>query len=184
VCDDRVAKLYGSPRRDEYACRECQGLLYESQTYTQPMAKAFDRMRQSREQLREGVPTREALREYYESVQDTVEAFNGCMDDLDERFGEYGRETDRDRERINEDRLPSFEVWIDRQLSQMFGAGIRPYNRFGRCTATAKTTDERCRQPALGDHGKCYYHGGAPGSGLGEAKRQVETPQNTSQDVD
>lgn len=52
----------------------------------------------------------------------------------------------------------------------------RPYGQYGRCTATAKTTGERCRQPAVGPHGKRYYHGGAPGSGVGEDQtdRQAE----------
>ena len=34
------------------------------------------------------------------------------------------------------------------------------YGKHGRCEATAKSTDERCGQPAEGDHGKCRYHGG------------------------
>jgi hypothetical protein len=37
--------------------------------------------------------------------------------------------------------------------------------------ATAKTTGERCRQSATGEHDKCYYHGGAPGSGIGQTQR-------------
>lgn len=41
------------------------------------------------------------------------------------------------------------------------------YGEFGRCEATAKTTDERCGQPATGEHGKCYFHGGG-GSGASE----------------
>lgn len=32
---------------------------------------------------------------------------------------------------------------------------------YGRCTATSKTTGERCRRDAIGEHGKCRYHGGA-----------------------
>lgn len=38
------------------------------------------------------------------------------------------------------------------------------YGEFGRCDATAKTTGDRCGQPAIDEHGKCYFHGsgGAP----------------------
>ncbi|ELY86473.1 hypothetical protein C483_19520 [Natrialba hulunbeirensis JCM 10989] len=34
------------------------------------------------------------------------------------------------------------------------------YGRFGRCTATAKSTGKRCGRPAIGPHGKCGFHGG------------------------
>lgn len=37
------------------------------------------------------------------------------------------------------------------------------YGEFGRCEATAKTTGEQCGQPAIGDHGKCYFHGAGGG---------------------
>lgn len=36
----------------------------------------------------------------------------------------------------------------------------RDYGRHGRCEATAKSTGDRCRRPAVGSHGKCGYHGG------------------------
>lgn len=36
----------------------------------------------------------------------------------------------------------------------------RPYGKYGRCDATAKSTGERCGQPAEGEHGKCRFHGG------------------------
>lgn len=35
------------------------------------------------------------------------------------------------------------------------------YGEHGRCEALAKTTGERCRRHAVGDHGKCDKHGGA-----------------------
>src|SRR6056297_1805193 len=41
----------------------------------------------------------------------------------------------------------------------------RDYGEYGRCEATAKTTDERCGQPAEGPHGKCRFHGGASKKG-------------------
>lgn len=37
------------------------------------------------------------------------------------------------------------------------------YGEFGRCEATAKSTGEQCGQPAIGDHGKCYFHGAGGG---------------------
>lgn len=41
------------------------------------------------------------------------------------------------------------------------GGGGREYGRWGRCEAWARSTGERCRQEAMGPHGKCYFHGGA-----------------------
>lgn len=41
----------------------------------------------------------------------------------------------------------------------------RDYGEHGRCEATAKTTGERCGQPAEGPHGKCRFHGGASRKG-------------------
>jgi hypothetical protein len=38
------------------------------------------------------------------------------------------------------------------------------YGEHGQCEATAKTTGERCKRPAVGEHGKCDKHGGE-GSG-------------------
>lgn len=32
--------------------------------------------------------------------------------------------------------------------------------KYGRCQATAKSSGERCGRPAIGEHGKCGYHGG------------------------
>jgi len=43
------------------------------------------------------------------------------------------------------------------------------YGEYGRCEATAKTTDERCGQPAEGPHGTCRFHGG-------QSKRGEEHP--------
>lgn len=34
------------------------------------------------------------------------------------------------------------------------------YGEYGRCEATAKSTGERCGRPAIGEHGKCGFHGG------------------------
>ncbi len=48
------------------------------------------------------------------------------------------------------------------------------YGEFGQCEATAKTTGERCGQPATGEHGKCYFHGGG-GSGASEGNGNAIT---------
>jgi hypothetical protein len=170
-CYDRVGKLYVSQSRDTYVCRECEGLLYESQTYTPATMEAIERLENARTRLEEGWPTRDRLREYYDALSGQIGAFNSYMNRLDTMYGSDHVE----RHKLTT--LPPYEVWLDRQLSQIFGSGIRPYGHYGRCTATAKTTDERCRQPAIGEHGKCYYHGGAPGSGIGEDQRDHAAEQ-------
>jgi len=38
--------------------------------------------------------------------------------------------------------------------------GSPTYGEHGQCEATAKSTGERCRRPAIGPHGKCDVHGG------------------------
>lgn len=56
---------------------------------------------------------------------------------------------------------------------------------YGRCEATAKSTDERCGRAATGDHGKCNYHGGRAGApegndnGVGNAGGDGGPPGNT-----
>lgn len=161
ACGDRVGKLYASIRYVEYVCRACEELRYESQISRSPMREAVDRLEEARRELDGGRASRENLREYYDALSGQVDVFNAAMNALDDKYG--SEHLGGDRGELNT--LPPFEVWLDRKLSQLYGSEVRPYNRFGRCTATAKTTAERCRQPALGDHGKCYYHGGAPGSG-------------------
>lgn len=39
--------------------------------------------------------------------------------------------------------------------------GDRNYGEWGQCVATAKSTGDRCRGYAQGEHGKCSTHGGA-----------------------
>lgn len=39
------------------------------------------------------------------------------------------------------------------------------YGEHGQCDATAKSTGERCKKPAIGAHGKCDVHGGKSKSG-------------------
>jgi hypothetical protein len=75
--------------------------------------------------------------------------------------------------------LPPFEEWladVERRIyNELYG---RDYGEHGQCEATAQTTGERCRQPATAEHGKCYYHGGAAGSGAPEGN------QNAAADAD
>lgn len=47
----------------------------------------------------------------------------------------------------------------------------RRFGRYGQCTATNRN-GVRCGQHAMGEHGKCYYHGGAS-SGADEPHRPV-----------
>lgn len=42
------------------------------------------------------------------------------------------------------------------------------YGEHGQCEASAKSTGERCRRPAVGDHGKCDIHGGKTTAPRGE----------------
>lgn len=154
VCDDRVTTVYSDPRRDEFACRECQELIYESQTYSSPMAEAYQRLDDATERVHDGGLSREALREYYDARRNVTTTFNDTMRAI---TGDYGRETGSDM-----GHLPPFEEWLDDLFHRSLGVpGGRSYGWYGRCTATAKTTGERCRQPATGDHKKCHYHGGA-----------------------
>lgn len=169
-CDNRVGKLYKTDRDDRYLCRECGELIYRSQEYKTPMIDAVGRLEEAYDRLKDQGLTRETVRELYESKQATIEAYNDSMKRLDERFGDY-----RDYESAEEfslEGLPPFDDWAEEWLWELLAppGSERSYGRHGRCTAFAKTTGGRCRQPARGDSGKCYYHGGAPGSGIGEGQ--------------
>lgn len=157
-CDTRRGKLYKhSGGGDRFLCRECLDLIYESQTHTSGLVEAHRRLQSVTDRLEDGYPTRAALRELYDAKRAVFQEHNALLEG-------WGRPPAFTRE------LPPFEVWADRVIHRAIGSGIRPYGRLGRCTATAKTTGERCRQPAIGEHGKCYYHGGARGSGIGEGQ--------------
>ncbi|MDS0296561.1 hypothetical protein [Halogeometricum luteum] len=87
------------------------------------------------------------------------------MEDLDDEYEAHGRPAGEHR--INDP--PPFEKWADDLFNRTVGSpGGRDYGLYGRCEATAKSRGGRCRQPATGEHGKCYYHSGAPGTGVGE----------------
>ena len=172
VCDDRVGKLYKASNYSEYACRDCQGLLYESQKSDgSPLAQASRELRKANERIQDGDLSRSTLRDYYDAQQAMIGAHNATIGAFDEK---RGRDTP---ERFQMNGLDPFDEWLDHLFHETFGsAGGRSYGHFGRCTATSKTTGDRCRQPARGEHGKCYYHGGASGTGVGEEQvdRQAE----------
>jgi len=157
-CQSRRAKLHKPPRRERFLCRDCHGLLYESQTYTSTMIQPFDRMDQVQNRInREGL-SREALREFYEAKKDVFRAMN-------DRCREHGHGD------LAEFPYPdTFEAWFQELLEDIYGPH---FGEHGRCEATAKSTGERCWQPATGEHGKCYYHGGAEGSGAPEGNQNA-----------
>lgn len=155
-CGERVGKLYSAPRSDLYLCRHCHDLGYKSSQnsgkhFHENVMKPLEASEDARERFDDNSFDREALQDFY----DAQRALDRGM------TREYGSAT---RPAFRE--TSSFEEWADRLLSRGFGFGY-----YGQCTATAKTTGERCRQSAVGEHGKCYYHGGAPGSGIGEHQR-------------
>lgn len=161
-CGDRVGKLYKPPHRDMFLCRECHGLSYESRQRQgrfvfEAITKPIERAQKAKEALKEGPITHERLREVYDAE---VEAREGLRA-LTLTHGLGGAP--------DVEELPPFEEWADdlyqKQLGNLRG---RPYGWHGRCEATSRTTGERCKQPATGDHGKCHYHGGAPNSGAPE----------------
>jgi hypothetical protein len=156
-CESRQGKLYKPPEGDErFLCRDCHGLIYRSQSHRSPLVEAFDQLDSAAEDVQEDGVSRETLREFYEAKQDVIETFNDHLDDVDEEFQE------RDwREQMQEP--PPFDEWVEDLFASDLG---RDYGEHGQCEASARTTGERCRQPATGEHGKCYYHGGAECSGV------------------
>lgn len=109
VCDGRVAKLYKKPEHDQYACRDCGGLLYKLQTYRKPLLEAFDRLDEAGARVEQGELTPEALKEVYDAKQGVSAAFNDYLKDLDEKYGGFGRPAGRHRMNA----LPPFEEWAD-----------------------------------------------------------------------
>jgi len=126
-CRSRRAKLYKPLRRDHFRCRECHGLLYESQTYTPATIQPFDRMDQVQERIaREGL-SRDALREFYKAKKAAFQAVN-------ERCRQYGHADLADREFPYPD---TFEAWFQELLEDIYGPH---FGEHGRCEATAKST--------------------------------------------
>ncbi|PHQ45120.1 hypothetical protein DJ68_14560 [Halorubrum sp. C3] len=162
-CGTRRGKLYKPPRRDRFRCRECHGLLYESQTYTSRLVEPFEEADRAKERVKEEGLTEDALRDYYEAQKEAAEVANERIADSD-----YS-------ELVNDVEIPeTFEAWA-RQLFEEVEQRLlgRHYLAYGQCEATAKSTGGRCRQPATGDHGKCYYHGGADGVGAPEGNQNA-----------
>lgn len=152
-CGTRRAKLYKPPAHDRFLCRECHDLLYDSQTYTSKFVEPFDRMGQLVEEIESEGVSRDTLRRFYEAQTDIFEELNEQR-----RALEYV-----DAEELEISHPDSFEEWLLRLFEDLFGPR---YGEYGRCEATARSTGSRCWQPATGEHGKCYYHGGAEGSGI------------------
>lgn len=163
-CDTRRAKLYKPPGRERFQCRECHDLLYESQTYSSGLGDACDRMEQAIRRIESEGLTKEALRMFYEAKEE-------ALAHVDERCREAGHGDLADAAAGE----PGFEEWAEQLFDELFDPRYRWH---GRCEATAQTTGRQCLQPATGDHGKCYYHGGAEGSGAPEGN------QNAAADTD
>lgn len=178
-CDDRVAKIYQTATYDRWVCRDCAGLIYRSQTNRSALIEAFERLDEAKERIEEEPLNREALREFYDAQQNVNVAYRTHLEHFDDTYGNLYDDETRVEQFGREDlvNLPPFEEWLDDLFAKTFGSpGGRHYGYHGRCTATAKTTGERCRQPARGEHRKCYFHGGADGSGVGDEQidRQAE----------
>lgn len=155
-CGQRVGALYRPSHRPRFACRECWNLSYENRQrkgnpFFETVEKPLRRRQAAANAVLEDSFVRERWRKLYEATQDTRTGLAGWLP----RFNMAGMPEQID---IGE---PSFEEWLDERLQPILG-GLRgrPYGEYGRCEASAKTTGERCRQPAVGSHGKCYYHGG------------------------
>ena len=160
-CGERVGKLYSGPESDLYLCRHCHDLGYKSSQKSgnpgyENLIKPLEKADAAAERFGETPFDREALRDYYDAQCAVSRGGSRMFDDSITRPGSPAAAS-------------SFEEWADRLFACSFGFGW-----FGQCTATAKTTGERCRQSAVGEHGKCHYHGGAPGSGIGENQRDRE----------
>jgi len=165
-CGERVGKLYKPPRRNRFLCRHCYDLAYESRNRQgefvyESVSKPLKRKKEAREQLEKEGPTPENLREYYEAVK----TFKKGVRAVAGRWPPTPVEVEP---------LPPFEEWLE-DLERRVSAELRgrDYGEHGQCEVTARTTGERCRQPATGDHGKCHYHGGAPGSGAPEGNQNA-----------
>lgn len=162
ACGERVGKLYKPPRCDHFLCRECHDLAYESNerqgdALYENITKPFERLDEAVAAVKEEPLSRERLREVYDAKRAVNKGLRATMPSNPPDTWD-GPEP-----------LPPFDEWVEDLLDDIYGSpGGRPYGWFGRCEATAKTTGERCRQPATGPHGKCHYHGGARGGGAPE----------------
>lgn len=167
-CGERVGKLYKPPGQLRFLCRHCYDLTYESNIrqgnfHYENVSKPVERHQEALEQLEQKGMNRETLREVYEAKKAIREGIVASA----KRWPPTS---------IDVEPYPPFEEWLDdlleEQLGELYG---RPYGCYGRCEATAKTTGERCSQPATGGHGKCYYHGGASGPGAPKDNQNAVT---------
>lgn len=178
TCGERVGKLYRPPGRDRFLCRHCYDLRYESRQrsgefFFENVSKPMDREQEAIVKLKDGPITPEKLREVYDARKSWLRGLRLQHQQI-RRIQSNLPGVPDDHPVLRLPSLPPFEEWADDLLHQAYGSpGGRAYGIYGRCEATAKTTGERCRQPATGNHGKCYYHGGAPGAGAPEGNRNA-----------
>lgn len=160
-CYERVGKLHKPPFADRFLCRECHDLVYESTTrqgdpFFESVTKPMKEVEAAIEALKTGPITEEKLRKLYDAKVTFRKGARGLY-----HKGLGGGPP------IEE--LPPFEEWVADLIDEVYDDNHgRSYGQYGRCEATARTTDERCKQPATGPHGKCYYHGGAPNTGVSD----------------
>ncbi|WP_053773232.1 hypothetical protein [Halorubrum tropicale] len=163
-CRTRRGKLYKPPHRDRFRCRECHDLLYESQTYTSKLAEPFDEADRAKERVQQEGLTEDALRDFYEAQKKAAEVTNDRIADSD--YSEH----------VDDVEMPEpFEEWARQLFEDIEQRLLGHYFVHGQCEATAKSTSARCRQPATGEHGKCYYHGGADGAGAPQGNQNATT---------
>jgi hypothetical protein len=184
TCGRRVGKLHSPPLGDLFLCRHCHDLGYRSSRRSRdPMKAAQFRYQHVHEKLAPdadthhpgqvpGVPIwiekpkgmhRETHDELQSELPEAYFEWKAAVDVVTDAMSTHFRN-------VVEEHDPEFSAAAfgepHDEPAYVFGYGYH-----GQCEATAKTTGERCGQAALGEHGKCFYHGGAPGSGIGEDQR-------------
>ena len=182
-CGRRVGKLHSPPLGDLFLCRHCHDLGYRSSRRSRDSMKTAQfRYQRIHEKLAPDADTHHPM--HVSGVPIWVEkpkgmrweTYDELQSELAEAYRDWSASVDATREAMTthlrnvakefdpEFSSAAFEEPHD-EPTYVFG-----YGWYGQCEATAKTTGERCGQSALGEHGKCWYHGGAPGSGIGEGQ--------------
>lgn len=182
-CGDRVGTLHLPPQATHFRCRDCHELGYQSSRASgNPLKTATLRYERIHKQL-----APDADEHHPRRVDDPFwiekpprmhwDTFHDLRGALVEAFEEWNAVvTERSTRLIASvpDVVGDIDGGVESDDSESdapVGNADRQYGYYGQCEADAKSTDECCRQPAIGEHGKCYYHGGAPSSGIGEDQR-------------
>lgn len=171
-CGERVGALYLRSSGGDLACRECLNLTYECRTRHREFA--YEHIHKPAAKLQRVI---DRLNERDEISATDIHALYEAEREACAGVAAYrahaGPAADRPVDESNPPEeaeptppgdlfaFPSFGEWVDRFRAAIEQQSSRAYGERGRCTAVAKTTGGRCRQPAVGEHGKCYYHGGA-----------------------